>query len=79
MCFLESSDSWGFVLFPLCPPGDLDDKESACNTRDPGSISGSGRSPGERNGYPLLYSCLGNPKDRGVWQVIVHGIARSQT
>ena len=31
-------------------------KESACNTGDPGSIPGSGRSPGEGIGYPLQYS-----------------------
>ena len=49
------------------------------NTRDPGSISGSGRSPGEGNGYSFQYSFLGNPRDRGVWQVTVHGVARSQT
>ena len=35
-----------------------DGKESACNAGDPGLIPGSGRSPGERNGYPLQYSCL---------------------
>ena len=35
-------------------------KESACNAGDLGSIPGSGRSPGEGNGNPLLYSCLGN-------------------
>ena len=40
-------------------------KESACNAGDPGSIPGSGRSPGEGNGNPLQYSCLGNPMDRG--------------
>ena len=34
-------------------------KASACNAGDPGSIPGSGRSPGEENGYPLQYSCLG--------------------
>ena len=32
---------------------------------DPGSYTGSGRSPGEGNGNPLQYSCLGNPMDRG--------------
>ena len=48
------------------------------NVADPGSIPGSGRSPGEGNGYPLQYSWLGNPMDRGAWQVIVHGIPRSQ-
>ena len=38
-------------------------KESACNARDPGLISGSGRSPGEGNDNPLQYSCLENPTD----------------
>ena len=42
-------------------PGGSDSKESACNAGDLGSISGSGRSPGEKNGYPLQYSCLENP------------------
>ena len=42
-------------------------KESACNAGDPGSIPGSGRSPGEGNGNPLQYSCLENPMDRGAW------------
>ena len=42
-------------------------KESACNAGDMGLIPGSGRSPGEGNDYPLQYSCLGNPMDRGVW------------
>ena len=54
-------------------------KESACNAGDPGSIPGLGRSPGEGNGNPLQYSCLENPMDRGAWQAIVHGIAKSQT
>ena len=46
-------------------PGSSDGKESACNAGDPGSIPGSGRSPGEGNGNPLQYSCLENPMDRG--------------
>ena len=37
-----------------------------------GSILGSGRSPGEGNGYPLQYSCLENPMDRGAWRAGVH-------
>ena len=37
------------------------------NAGDPGSIPGSGRSPGEGNGNPLQYSCLQNPMDRGAW------------
>ena len=40
-------------------------KESACQTADIGSIPGSGRSPGEGNGYSLHYSCLENP--RHIW------------
>ena len=44
-----------------------------------GSIPGSGRAPGEGNGYPLQYSCLGSLTDRGAWWVTVHGVAKSQT
>ena len=47
--------------------GGLDGKESACSVGDLGSISGLGRFPGERNGNPLQYSCLGNPMDKGAW------------
>ena len=48
-------------------PGGSDSKVSACSTSDPGSIPGSGRSPGEGNGNPLQYSCLENPMDGGAW------------
>ena len=44
-----------------------------------GSIAGSGRSPGVGKGYPLWYSCLGNPMDRGAWGAIVHGGHKSST
>ena len=44
----------------LFVPGGSDSKESACSAGDQGSIPGSGRSPGEVNGYPLQYSCLEN-------------------
>ena len=54
----------------------LSNKESTCNAGDTSSIPGSGRSPGEGNGNPLQYSCLGNPIDRRAWQVTVHGDAR---
>ena len=37
-------------------PGGSVGKESTCNAGDPGSIPGSGRSPGEGHGYPLQYS-----------------------
>ena len=43
-------------------PGGSDGKESACNAGDVGLITGSGRSAGEGNGYPLQYSCLENPR-----------------
>ena len=56
-----------------------DSKEPACNVGDAGSIPGSGRSPGERNGNPLQYSCLENPMDGGAWQAIVHRVTKSRT
>ena len=42
-------------------------KNPPANAGDMGSTPGSGRSPGEGNGNPLQYSCLGNPMDRGAW------------
>ena len=61
-------------------PGGSDGKESAaCNAEDLGSIPGLGGSPGEGNRYPLQYSCLENPMDRGAWRATVHGVAKSQT
>ena len=48
-------------------PGGSDAKASVYNVGDPGSIPGSGRSPGEGNGNPLQYSCLENPMDGGAW------------
>ena len=47
---------------------------SAGDAGDSGEIPGSGRSPGEGNGNPLQYSCLGNPMDRGAWRAAVHGL-----
>ena len=63
--------TWGF-------PGGSDHKESACNSGDPSSILGSGRSPGEGNGKSLQYSCLENPMDRGAWQATALGVAKEQ-
>ena len=51
-------------------------KNLPANAGDLGSIPGSRRSPGEANGYPLQYSCLGNPMDRGAWQAIIDGAAK---
>ena len=41
-----------------------------------GLIPGSGRFPGEENGNPLQYYCIGNPIDRGVWWATVHGVTK---
>ena len=52
---------------------------NAGDTKDMGSIPGSGRSPGARNGNVLQYSCLENSMDRGAWWATVHGVAKSWT
>jgi len=56
--------------FPDCSVG----KESACNAGEPGSIPGSGRSPGEGKGYPLQYSDLENSMD-----CVVNGVSKRWT
>ena len=72
---LEPRNRIQYSGFPCSSLG----KESACSAGDQGSIPGSGRYPGEGNGNPLQYPCLGNPMDRGVWQAIVHGVPKSRT
>ena len=52
---------------------------SAGDTRDLGSIPGSGRSPQEGKGSLLQYSCLEVPMDRGVWWATVRGVSQSWT
>ena len=64
--------SWIIRLYLHCSDG----KESACSAGDPGSISMSGRSPGEGHGNLLQYSCLENPMDRGAWQAAIHRVAK---
>ena len=54
-------------------------KHLPANAGDPGSIPGSGKSPGEGNGNPLQNSCLENPMDRGAWWAAVHGVAKTWT
>ena len=51
-------------------------KKPPVNAGDTGSIPGSGRYPGEGNGNPLQYSCLGNPMDRGALQATVHEVTK---
>ena len=49
------------------------------STGDVGSTPGSGRSPGEGNGNPFQYPCLGNPMDRGALWATVHGVKKEST
>ena len=67
-------------------PGGSDSKESFSNAGDLGSLPGSGRSPGEVNGYPLQHSCLENGAGAAIciclaatWQATDHGVTKSQT
>ena len=60
-------------------PGGSVVKNLPDNARDMVLIPGSGRFPRGGNGNPLQYSPLENPKDRGVWQATVHGVAKNQT
>ena len=74
-CFGGQDRRLGFLKrIPLSLPGfpgSSDSKESAFHP-------GSERSSGTGNGYPLQYSCLGNPLDRGAWQATVHRVEKSQ-
>ena len=54
-------------------------KNPPVNAGDTGSIPGSGRSPGEGNGNPLQYSCLGNSMDRGALRATLQGVTKSWT
>ena len=57
-------------------PGGSDDKESAWNAGDLGSVPGLGRAPREENGNPLQYSCLENSMNREAWWATVHEVER---
>ena len=57
-------------------PGDSVVKNLPANAGDVGLILESRSSPGEGNGNPLQYSCLGNPMDREAWRAAVHGVAK---
>ena len=54
-------------------------KNLPANAGDVGLVPGSGRSPGERNGNPLQYSCLDKPMDRRAWLATVHRVTMSCT
>ena len=79
MCMNIHKRIYIFFFLKEVFPGGSEVKASACNMGDPGSIPGSGRSPGEGNGNPLQYSCLENSMDRGAWWATVHGVAKSRT
>ena len=53
-------------------------KNLPANAEDVGLITGLERSPGEGDGNPHQYSCLGNSMNRRAWWVTVHGVAKSQ-
>ena len=72
---LHASSAGSMALIPA----GSDSKESACNVGDPGSIAGSGRSPGEGNSNSLQCSCLENSMDGGAWWATVHGVTKSWT
>ena len=55
-------------------PGGSNSKISPCSAGD-----SLGKSPGEKNGYPLEYSCLENSIERGAWRATVHGVAELNT
>ena len=57
-------------------PGSSVVKNLPANAGDVGLIPGFARSPGGGNGNPLLFSCLGNPLDRGAWWAAVHGVSK---
>ena len=68
-----------FFLYLYHVPSGSVGKESACNAGDPGSIPGSGTSPGEGDGNPLQCSCLENSMDGGAWWATAHGVIKTQT
>ena len=57
-------------------PGGSVVKNLPANAGDTGLNPESGRYPGEGNDYPLQYSWLGNPMDRGAWRATVHGVSK---
>ena len=93
--FFTSSATWEAIIYHthtymshMClrvfihtygSPGGSVVKNLPANARDTGSIPRSGKIPGEVNGNPLQYSCLGNPVDRGAWRATIQGVAKSQT
>ena len=63
-------------LLAICSPGGSVVKNPPASAGNMGLIPELGRSPGEGNGYPLQYSCLGNPMDREARRATVYGVAK---
>ena len=72
----KSGNDNGDSHYGLGFPGGSVIKNPPANAGDVGSIPGLGRCPGEGNGTPLQYSCLGNPMNRGAWRATVHGVSK---
>ena len=68
---------WVAILFSGGFTRPRDQTGASCTAGDLGSVPRSGRSPGEGNGYPLQYSCLENPMDRGAWRATIQGVSKS--
>ena len=85
LCHFKNIVKWNHLVCNILKlpfkifPGGSDGEESTCIVGGPGSISGSGRSPGGLKGYPLQSSCLENPMDRGAWWATIHGVTKSHT
>ena len=77
--YIYNPREFSLHLCKECLPGGSEGKASAGNAGDPGSIPGSGRSPGEGNGNPFQYSGLENSMDAGAWWATAHGVEKSWT
>ena len=77
--YISFTHNWVSLVTQMVKQQQQQQKKPTCNAGDPDLIPGLGRSPGEGNGYPLQYSCLKSPIDRGAWWTTMHGIAKSLT
>ena len=76
---MYSSPATGFGASPVAQSVVKHPPASVGDAGEMGSTPELGRSPGEENGNPLQYSCLGNPMDRGAWQATGYEVSKSPT